>query len=115
MPTAKCTIGKNRMLVGLLALTVCLLLPTPSFAFVFGELLTTLPPVPTPGPIPLPNPPPDSGTPPPPATGGEDFGNPPGPPPPMPGVASAPEPASIVAGLIGAGTLGLLALRKRRK
>jgi hypothetical protein len=96
-----------------LALGSWLLLATPSFAFIFGEPLPHLPPNPSPNNAPPPlttlSPTPTENAPPVIVGGVESL------PPDMPitGISSTPEPASIVAGLIGAGVIGLLAARRR--
>src|SRR5262245_4739504 len=84
---------------------------TPSFAFVFGEPLPQLPPIPTDGPPPVVgNKPPDSNPDLPPGDNGPGSTE-----PPILTLNQAPEPATLVAGFIGAGVLGTVGAWKRRR
>jgi hypothetical protein len=97
----------------LLAATVGVwaILAAPSFAFVFGEPLPQLPPFPTDGPPPIVG----TGEPPVNPDFPPDLGGPGPTDPPILTVSSTPEPATLIAGLMGVGILGAIAARKRRR
>ena len=94
-----------------LSLITCLCISTPGFAFIWGEPLPPLPPVETSGPAPIAtlNSVPTDITPSDMPTLSEVI------PPeaPTPSLSSAPEPATLVAGLIGAAVLGVIGFRKK--
>ena len=88
------------------------LFASPAFAFVFGEPLPVTPPGPgvgTPPPI-IDQGPPDWTQDGPPLTGGPGDT-----PPPIDTLASAPEPASLIAGLFGVGLVGAYGAWRRKR
>jgi hypothetical protein len=84
---------------------------SPSFAFVFGEPLPQLPPIPTDGPPPIVGTkPPDTNPDLPPGDNGPGSSD-----PPILIVSQTPEPATLIAGLVGVGMLGTIGALKRRR